>query len=256
LLLALACQMGLALVWVSQLGSQVDFALMTGVVNLVALTAIAAVGYWRSGEAPRVFPVGEIPMLYWLGLVLTAASGTVVLGEIANLTTWVLPLPGWLAKVFGQLSDGPPLISLFTLAFVAPVTEESIFRGLLLRGFARRYGNGAGIVLASSLFAVFHLNIWQAMTAFLAGLYLGWVYISTRSLLPSMLAHGLFNGLPVLLAALGFVVSGYNSPPVSTPVFQPLFWTAGGLVVLAAGLALTKRWAPLSPPPVSDRVLS
>jgi membrane protease YdiL (CAAX protease family) len=246
----------LAALWVFTVARPAaDFALMTGVVNLFALTALAVFGFWRSGELPKFRGGSRLSPFFWAGLLLTAAGGTVVLGELSNLTAWLIPLPSWLARVFDQLSDGPPLVSLFTLALVAPLTEETLFRGLILKSFARRYGNWPGVVLSSALFALFHLNIWQALTAFLAGLYLGWVFLSARSLFPSMVVHGLFNGLPVLLAALGFLMPGYNLPVVpGAQGFQPPLWVLGGLAVLFLGLWLTKKWTPLSPSSVSDRV--
>jgi hypothetical protein len=145
--------------------------------------------------------------------------------------------------------------TLFALAVVAPATEELLFRDLLLRGFSRRYGVRAGLLLSSALFAAFHLNLWQAIPAFLAGLYLAKLYLTCDSLVPPALVHGLFNGLPVALAALGCIVPGYNTPgQAGNPGFQPPLWVFSGFVLLAAGLLVTKPWAPLSPERDSDKL--
>lgn len=252
---ALGTQTGAAWVWIQVWGGKPDLTLLAGVANLTALSAVAAVGFWRSGE----FPAFRIPrgtnLLFWSGLGLTALGGTVVLDQLSNLAAWLVPLPAELGRIFNQLTEGPLLVSLFTLSLVAPLTEEALFRGLLLRGFERRYGLWPALVLSSSLFALFHLNVWQALPAFLAGLYLGWIYLATRSLWPSMLVHSVFNGLPVFLAAWGWRVTGYNTPSVAGTVdFQPWPWLTGGVVFLGLGLWLTKRWAPLPPPALSDRV--
>ncbi len=232
-----------------------DFALMTGLINLVALSGVIILGSWLSGEPPRMAGWREIRVPYWIGLVLAAGGATVVLGEFSNLILFLFPLPPWLTRTLEDLTGGPIGWTLFSLALVAPATEELLFRGLLLRGFARRYGTGAGLVLSSALFALFHLNLWQALPAFLAGLYLGRVFLATGSLVPSLLVHGLFNGLPVTLAALGFVVAGYNVPhQIGAPGFQPPLWVAGGFAVLGIGLIMTKTWSPLSPQRVSDKV--
>lgn len=256
LALALAAQVAAAFLFSWAWGGRApDLTFLTAVANLTSLTAVAALGYALSGRGPAFAPPPGLRGGYLAGLALTATGGTVVLGELANLVTWALPLPPALARLFDQLTGGDPLVSLFTLSVVAPLTEEALFRGLLLRGFARRYGPVAGVVLSSALFALFHLNVWQALAAFAAGLYLGWVYLSTRSLLFPMGVHALFNGLPVALAAAGFTVTGYNTPvSAGTVEFQPAAWVAAGAVVLGVGLWMTKRWAPLSPLPVSDTV--
>jgi membrane protease YdiL (CAAX protease family) len=255
LALAFAAQAGAAWVWV-HVGGVRNLTLLAGLANLTALVPVAVLGFWFSGEPPAFTPPTPIRARFWLGLLLAATGGTAVLGELANLMAWLVPLPPELANLFNQVTLGPPLISLFTLAVVAPLTEEILFRGLFLRAFARRYGIWPALVLSSALFAFFHLNVWQALAAVFAGLYLGHLCLSSGSLWPPMVAHAWFNGLPVALAAIGLTVDGYNSPNVAGAAsFQPWPWVAGGALLLGAGLVLTKRWAPLPPPPVSDTVV-
>jgi membrane protease YdiL (CAAX protease family) len=251
LLVALVGQAGLAFVF--PLFLRADPTLMAGLVNLVVLSSVAAFGFLKS-QRPRFGPVGA-GWGFWVALALTAWGGTVVLGELANLTMGFLPLSPALARVFNHLANGNTAVALFTVALVAPLTEEALFRGLLLRSFAQRWGPAPGLVLSSALFALFHLNPWQALPAFFAGLFLGWVFLRTGSLLYPMVGHALFNATPLLFSASGLVVTGYNTPLVPGFVdFQPPLWTLTGTVVLVAGLGLTKRWAPLLPAPVSDRV--
>lgn len=252
---ALAAQIGASLAWLAAFGPGIDLTLLAGLANLTALVPVAAAGYWFSREKPEFRPAVPARPRWWLALGLTAVGGTVVLGELANVTAWLVPLPPELAALFNRLTGSPAPVALFTLSLVAPLTEEALFRGLLLRGFARRYGVWAGLTMSSALFAFFHLNLWQALAAFAAGFYLGWVYLAGGSLVYPMAVHALFNGLPVLLAALGFTLTGYNTPtPAGSVEFQPLWWTAAGAGILGTGLWLTKRWSPLSPAPVSDTV--
>lgn len=254
LLAALVAQLGAAWGWRAVWPGNLDLTLLAGLSNGVALTLVAALAFGWSRETPAFRRPAGAPAGFWLGLGLTAGGATIVLGEVANVTSWLVPLPPALAQVFNDLTEGSPWVSLFTLALVAPVTEEALFRGLLLRGFARRYGTVPGLVLSSALFALFHLNVWQALAAFVAGLYLGWVFLKTRSLWPSVVVHGVFNGLPVVLSALGWTVVGYNTPTVPGRTdFQPLGWVFVGVLVLGGGLWLSFRWAP---PTVSARELA
>jgi membrane protease YdiL (CAAX protease family) len=249
--LGLAAQAASALVWI-KVWPGVDLTLMAGLANLCALVPLAAVGYAVSGRGPALGRP-RAPVGLWGALSLTAAGGTIVLGELSNLTAWLVPLPPALAHLFNQLTEGPPWVALFTLSFVAPLTEESLFRGLLLPSFERRWGVAPALVLSSALFALFHLNVWQALPAFAAGLYLGWLYLACGSLWPPMAAHALFNGLPVVLSAMGVTVAGYNTPSVPGVLeSQPPLWLALGAAMVGTGLWLTTRWAPLPPPPVSD----
>lgn len=223
-------------------GPGLDLTLLAGLANLTALGLVVLWGFWRSGQGPR-WRSPDLGRDFWLGVVLTSVGATVVLGEMTNLVSWLVPLPTELEALFNRLAEGPLWVSLFTLAVVAPLTEEALFRGLIQRGFAQRYGAGAAVVMASALFALFHLNVWQALAAFVAGLYLGWIYGITGSLGAPLVAHAVFNGLPVTLAALGFTVVGYNQPTHGA-AFQPWPWTLGGAAVLAGGLWLTGKSIP------------
>jgi membrane protease YdiL (CAAX protease family) len=249
LALAVGAQYAGAQVWLALLG-RTDVVLLSGLANLTGLTAVAALGFWASGRPPRWTPAQGTSPGFWVGLVATAAAATVVLGEVSTLVAWVYPMPAALAALFQSLSAGPWPAALFTLAFVAPVTEEALFRGLLLRGFTRRWGRWPALVLSSALFALFHLNVWQAVPAFVAGLYLGGLFLATGSLWAPVVAHAVFNGLPVALAAAGMVVPGYNAPGTGELAPWPL--TAAAAAALAGGLWMTWRWSPLSPEKVSD----
>lgn len=250
--LALGAQLAAGWAWGRILGPN-DAIVGAGLANLTALVAVSALGFWCSGTPPRFAPGRSSPR-YWAAIVVTSVAATVVLGQVGNLLEWLFPMPPRLAAVLGALATAPPVQALFAVALVAPLTEESLFRGLLLRGFDQRWGRWPALVLSSALFALFHLNIWQALPAFVAGLYLGSLFLATGSLAYPMVAHAVFNGLPVAASGLGWVIPGYNAPgPVS---FLAWPWTVGGLILLVLGLCLTTRWAPLSPAAVSDRVES
>jgi membrane protease YdiL (CAAX protease family) len=85
------------------------------------------------------------------------------------------------------------MVSIIVICIIAPFTEEVLFRGIILRGFLRSYSVNHAIILSALLFAVFHLTIAQLPIAFIMGVFLGWLYVQTRLLWPTILAHALYN---------------------------------------------------------------
>jgi len=91
----------------------------------------------------------------------------------------------------------------------APVVEEVFFRGLLQRSLVRRAGAGPGIVLAALLFGLAHAMVdidgWTVIALVLAlaafGAVLGLLAHRTGRLGSSMVAHGVFNLVTVLILA-------------------------------------------------------
>lgn len=90
-------------------------------------------------------------------------------------------------------SSGAELILSFLALCVLPaVGEELLFRGAL-QGLMRPCGSPAAVFGPALLFALLHLDLAQAITAFLCGLFLGWLAERTGSILPGMLLHFINN---------------------------------------------------------------
>jgi membrane protease YdiL (CAAX protease family) len=87
-------------------------------------------------------------------------------------------------------------------AILAPLLEESVFRGFLLPTLTKYLPVPAAVVLSSAAFAAAHLSARDAPVLFALGCLLGLVYVRSRALASPMLVHGLWNGtvLSVLFA--------------------------------------------------------
>jgi uncharacterized protein len=88
---------------------------------------------------------------------------------------------------------------LVLLAVAAPVVEELLFRGLLLRGLEVRLGARAALVVSSLVFAAVHLQVVQFPGLLVAGLVFGWLVQRSGRLGPAIVAHVAFNAATVLV---------------------------------------------------------
>lgn len=88
----------------------------------------------------------------------------------------------------------------FVVGLLAPLAEEMVFRGAILRSLLRWKSNPwVGIVISAILFAVIHMNPAQMPHAFLIGLLLGWMYWRTDSIVPGVVYHWLNNTVAYIL---------------------------------------------------------
>ena len=83
-------------------------------------------------------------------------------------------------------------LAFVTLCVLPAVGEELLFRGAL-QGLMRPCGSAAAIFGPALLFALLHLDLAQGVTAFLGGMFLGWLVERTGSVLPGMLLHFVNN---------------------------------------------------------------
>jgi membrane protease YdiL (CAAX protease family) len=109
-----------------------------------------------------------------------------------NLLVLVAPLSPWEESLFSRMADGSVAATL-AVCVVAPLLEEMLFRGIVLRGFLQRYARWHAIVGSAVLFGAAHLNIYQFLVGLVLGLVLGWLYERTRSLIPCIALHATYN---------------------------------------------------------------
>jgi hypothetical protein len=131
-----------------------------------------------------------------LALVVEAASQH--LGKNANM-----PI-----ETFFKTRD-TAMVLLVMSVLMAPLLEETIFRGLLYPVLARAWGIAWGIVVTGILFGLMHSQQLGGSKAHVAllilvGITLTWVRAGTRSVLASFLVHISYNGF----LTAGFIASG------------------------------------------------
>ena len=103
-------------------------------------------------------------------------------------------------ELMKQMTGGPLWASFLVVAIFAPIFEEWMCRGMVLRGLLTKMKPAWAIVLSALFFAVIHMNPWQALNAFLIGLMMGYVYYKTGSLILTMVIHFVNNGTAVILS--------------------------------------------------------
>lgn len=219
--------------------------IVLGFINLVSFSLPIGLGLWVNRLPPRrAFPLIGISPLAWIALPMIVFGGGVVLSELDNVFRWAVPIPRYLADMMSDLffSSDDVLSQFFLLSIVAPITEEFLFRGVILRGLLGRFNPWKSVLLTSMLFAAMHLNPWQLLTALMLGLMTGWFYLRTASLWPCIAAHALHNSVVVVLGVAPF---GWWEPPTAEDLmnveFQPWWLDLAGLAVLMAGVMLFLR---------------
>ncbi len=243
-------------------------ATQTLIAKLIAYGALLLLACQWSRETPRAFGrAGFSPAALPLAFVPIVAGITVFLSELDNVMRALLPeafMQAWnfspsLDRIIDASWQGPVLA-----VVIAPLTEEFLFRGVILRGLLGGWKPWAAIAISAALFGVMHLNPAQLPIALATGVVLGWVYVRTRSLGLCMLGHAVNNAFTFLPLDKFFLVPGFNQVPEgvdeTSVIFHPWWFDLAGLALFAGGIFLFHRLAPaaqswLLPPAVPPPVL-
>jgi len=213
--------------------------------SLATFAVVVAYGIRRSGTGWReVLPLGPVPLALLAPMAVAVLGVGILLSEADNLLRTVLPPPAWLERMFAELAGGRRSLwgSIALLVVAAPLTEEALFRGVILRGFLGRYAVRRAIVVSALLFAVFHLNPWQFLGAATAGVLFAWWRAATGSLVPGLVCHALNNAMPIVAANVADLrIRGYTGVPTGTVEFHPWWFDALGVALAVGGLWLVAR---------------
>lgn len=156
--------------------------------------------FWENPSVPvseqmglRGFPMKLLPYILLLAV---AAKGfsAIYMSPIQILLSSLLGTPD-----YSDIEAGVLWQNFVVLCIMAPVLEEAICRGVLMRLFGR-YGSAAALVFSSLAFAIMHQSAQSFVVIFFLGMLLGTVRITTGSIFAAMLVHSLSNMLS--LAAL------------------------------------------------------
>ena len=100
------------------------------------------------------------------------------------------------------------VFTILATVVLAPVTEEVIFRALIFSRLERAMPGWLAAVLSALAFGLCHGQpVWMAY-AFVLGLVFAFLRLRTGSILPSMLAHFIFNGISPVAQRLGDAGAG------------------------------------------------
>jgi sodium transport system permease protein len=159
--------------------------------------------------------------LYWpkwqylvLGCVLPVVLQPVAI-ELIHQLEWFFPKPpAGMAEMLKSFSDPnvPLWWPLLAIAVTPAICEELAFRGFMLSGLqsGRQRNFWTPILISAVCFGVVHMIAHQVFNAILLGIVLGLLAVRSRSLIPGVIFHFIFNGMQVAQSRIP--VSYFDSP--------------------------------------------
>jgi sodium transport system permease protein len=215
--------------------------LSLGVGGRVSVMAFSAIRYLTFVAAPPLFmalllttrPRQGLALRLppWWAWPIAVVLAVLLLPPLAGLTLFLLReipqikqilLEAQAAGARGQGAGSG--LYLLVIGVLPALCEELAFRGFILSGLRRRFRPWTAILLSSFLYAVYQMNVFQAVPYFLAGVVLALLVLRTGSVASAMVFHFVWNVLSIT--------------PVLQPRWLPQLDDGWGLGVMAACLVL------------------
>jgi membrane protease YdiL (CAAX protease family) len=134
--------------------------------------------------------------------------GGLLLGFITSLLGSIFPPKHALPVQLLFQNRHAALFLMLMSVTVAPVVEETIFRGYIYPVLGRSWGISAGVIVTGVLFGMLHARQlwggpWQIAALVFVGIVLTFVRASTRTVLASFLVHTSYNSFQVIVTLIG-----------------------------------------------------
>jgi membrane protease YdiL (CAAX protease family) len=167
-------------------------------------------------------------------IALTIPSLVLLMTLIIGLMVRLFPLSAWEVAMFEDMHSGS-FGAILGACILAPILEEMLFRGIILRSFLRQYSRWAAILGSATLFGFAHMNIYQFVVGLVLGIVGGWLYERSRSLLPCIALHAAYNSTLTMIDLAE--ASGSQSNIVNA---SPFSWMAA-ILFGVTGIFMLRR---------------
>ena len=172
-----------------------------------------------------------------MGLIVSIV--TIATAFVAEPISAMLPeMPEYLKNALEALMKGPVWVTLISVSVFAPLFEEWLCRGLVLRGLLKHMNPTGAILTSAAFFAVLHMNPWQAIPAFILGALFGYVYYKTGSLKLTMLMHCVNNTFSVIFSRIPAFEDAETFMDILSPWAYACIFIASVLIIASAIIIL------------------
>jgi membrane protease YdiL (CAAX protease family) len=161
--------------------------------------------FWRTLQWKPLTPINMPPWAAYLSCIGGGCAMAVAVEAASQHLGKNVNMP---IETFFKTRD-TALILMVMSVVLAPLFEETVFRGFLYPVLARAWGMAGGIVATGIVFGLMHSQQLGGSKSHIAllilvGITLTWVRAGTRSVLASFLVHISYNGF----LTAGFIASG------------------------------------------------
>lgn len=185
------------LLYVNGFVTQLTFFILLWILNRTRHWSWSDYG-WRKIETYKYF--GTVLKIYGLTWIINIMySVTLFEKGITPSTTDVY------TRLLGSTTALSFILNLILAGILAPLLEETLFRGVIFGGLQTYFGKWTSAVLSAAFFSVLHLQAYGFIPRFVLGLMLAYLYDKYKSIYPSVALHSLNNIVALTLVAISGV---------------------------------------------------
>lgn len=175
----------------------------------------------------RVKPTTLLYVLFftWLSMPLTTLINCVSMLFVDNTIMGMADI----------ILNVPFLLMLFLMAVLPAAVEELVFRGVTYGGYRKSGTRFAAVMLSALMFGLMHMNLNQALYAFVIGILLALLFEATDSIFTTMLFHFIYNAQSCcLMFLIEAIMPGYYQDAANLTLSPDQLYLSIGVYLIIA----------------------
>ncbi|AHF07286.1 CAAX amino terminal protease [Desulfitobacterium metallireducens DSM 15288] len=109
-------------------------------------------------------------------------------------------------QLLGNATPLTFILNLVLAGILAPIFEETLFRGVIFGGLQAYFGKWTSAILSAIFFSSLHLQAYGFFPRFILGLMLAYLFDKYKSIYPSIALHSLNNMIALMLVSISGIV--------------------------------------------------
>ncbi|MCY6355021.1 CPBP family intramembrane glutamic endopeptidase [Clostridium sp. ZS2-4] len=144
-----------------------------------------------------------------------------------GFTLMLSPISKFEVNIYSMSKEG--IIGFLGLLIFVPIFEEILFRGIIYNKLRENIDVFSAIIIQALIYGLFHGNAFQAVYTGVLGVILAIVYTWSDSIWTSILTHGIFNLLGLIIMPLLI-----NFSKGVTRFYIPIYTTIGIIILFVS----------------------
>ena len=182
--------------WQAFTGKNLSLPINNALCELMILIPSVAVIFYSGEGLLSVIPLKKVKISTALLSVLYVITLFPLVGLVNAIS--MMFVDNAVASISDQMVEYPMVLMVASIGLFGPFVEEIIFRGVIFQSYRRTGRVLASMILSAVLFGMMHLNFNQFAYGAVMGFMFCLMVEATGSVIPSFIAHAVFNSYEVM----------------------------------------------------------
>lgn len=191
---------------------------------ILTVAALALIAKLNKSSLSHAAEIKKYPGGFTLTLLIMGVASAYAIMLIFGLLEEAGIFPeSWIkaqSSSYRDVYSAGPFMRFISVCVVAPIMEEVLFRGFILGSLKKEMHPWIAVAVSAVVFAIAHGTPIGIMYTLLLGLLMGWLTVTFKSIVPSVLLHMAYNGTVAYSGGVSLGIAVLSLPILAFEIYS------------------------------------